>query len=187
MTGKTSIDRYLARYPWGGVMIYAALLSVFVLIAWSAASDIFERRAAIAAATEQLAQLQEYRPQASTAAGSTEAAPTGSPFLEGPTVTVAGAALLQRITNAIAQVGGSVESTQIELPGTQSKTGHIAVIASCEVAQPELQKLLFDLESGMPFLFIDQLVVQPPAASLVQLQGRLRVQLTISGHWQGGK
>lgn len=188
MTAKTAIDRYLARFPWAGVVIYAVLLGAFALTGWSAASDIFERRAALAAANEQLALLQASKSVAPTAARSIAAAPPGSPFLEGPTVTVAGAALLQRVSSAIVQVGGHVESTQIELPGSQSKTGSIAVIANCDIEQPELQKLLHDLEAGMPFLFIDQLVVQPPGASLAQQQGgRLHVQLTVSGHWQGGK
>ena len=35
--------------------------------------------------------------------------------------------------------------------------------ANCEVDQPSLQQLLYNIESGMPFLFIDQLVVQAPA------------------------
>ena len=36
------------------------------------------------------------------------------------------------------------------------------MIASCEIEQPQLQQLLYDLEAGMPFLFVDQLVVQTP-------------------------
>jgi general secretion pathway protein M len=114
-------------------------------------------------------------------------APSGSAFLEGPTVTVAGATLLQRVAVAVTKVGGSILSSQVELQGPQSKAGFIGVIASCELDQPALQQLLYDLEAGMPFLFIEQLAVQAPVAVSGAREGRLRVQLTVYGQWQGEK
>ena len=66
---------------------------------------------------------------------------------------------------AVTKFGGNVLSTQLDLQGTQSRTGFLSMIASCEIDQPELQKLLYDLEAGMPFLFVDQLVVQTALAS----------------------
>ena len=38
----------------------------------------------------------------------------------------------------------------------------MSLIASCEVDQPALQQLLYDIEAGMPFLFVDQLEAQAP-------------------------
>jgi general secretion pathway protein M len=61
------------------------------------------------------------------------------------------------------------------------------MIASFEIDQSELQKLLYDLEAGMPFLFIDQLVVQAPLTSSVTGGGRLRLLLAVSGQWPGAK
>jgi general secretion pathway protein M len=184
MTGTTTFDRYLARFPWIAVAVFAALIIVFALITWSAVSDIFERRGALAEATELLAQLEG---QKYAGTKSLTGAPAGSAFLEGPSETVAGAALLERVATAVRRVGGNLVSTQVDLPGAGSKRGYIAVTASCDVEQPELQKLLFDLEAGMPFLFVDELVVQTSAESSVQQQGRLRVQFTVSGQWRGGK
>ena len=88
--------------------------------------------------------------------------PVGSPFLGGETITVGGAALLQRVAGAITRVGGSVQSSQVDLQGPKSKDGYITLLISCEMEQANLQKLLYDLEAGMPFLFVDQLVVQGP-------------------------
>ena len=102
-------------------------------------------------------------------------------------MTVAGASLLQRVASAVTKVGGSVLSSQVELQGTQAKAGFVSVIASCEVDQPTLQKLLYDLEAGMPFLFIDQLVVQAPVESSTNQEGRMHIMLAVSGQWQGGK
>jgi general secretion pathway protein N len=93
-----------------------------------------------------------------------ELVPSGSPVLEGATVTVAGAALLRRVSEAVTRVDGNVLSSQVDLQGAQAKSGLIAVIISCEVDQPALQRLLYDLEAGMPFLFIDQLSAQARSA-----------------------
>jgi general secretion pathway protein M len=111
----------------------------------------------------------------------------GSPFLEGQTLTVAGAALQQRIGSAVKAVGGNVLSSQIDLQGTDSKKGFLSLTASCELEQPALQQLLYDLEAGMPFLFIDQLTVQAPQAigSAADAATRMRVLIGVSGQWQG--
>jgi general secretion pathway protein M len=53
--------------------------------------------------------------------------------------------------------------------------------------QPALQKLLYDLEAGMPFLFVDQLVVQAPVTLTTSGDGRLHVLIAVSGQWQGTK
>jgi hypothetical protein len=47
------------------------------------------------------------------------------------------------------------------LPGAQTRDGFVGLVVSCELEQPALQKLLYDLEAGMPFLFIDQLETRP--------------------------
>ena len=108
-----------------------------------------------------------------------EAIPAGSPFLEGQTVTIAGAALLQRVAGAVTKVGGNVLSSQVELQGMQAKDGYVNLIASCEVEQATLQQLLYDIEPGMPFLFIDQLVAQVPTSGTKG--GRMRVLISVSG------
>jgi general secretion pathway protein M len=55
--------------------------------------------------------------------------------------------------------------------------------------QPALQKVLYDLEAGMPFLFVDQLDVQVPQATATSDSGtgRIRVVLGVTGQWQGTK
>jgi hypothetical protein len=74
-----------------------------------------------------------------------------------------------------------------DLQGTEARRNFVNLVASCEVDQPALQQLLYDLEAGMPFLFIDQLVVQSPQAVGGSEAGRLRVLLGVSGRWQGTK
>ena len=95
------------------------------------------------------------------------------------------AALLQRVAGAVTKLGGNVLSSQLDVQGTPSKAGFVSMIASCEIDQPALQPLIYDLEAGMPFLFIDQLAVQAPTTS--QGEGKLRILLAVSGQWQGVK
>jgi general secretion pathway protein M len=184
MSTSTFIERYLARVPHVAAIGYAGLMAALWLAVWGSIGDIMEQRRAVGTSTDILNQL-EGRSPSRRAGGGNIAASTGSPFLEGSTVTIAGAALLKRIGGAVARVGGNVLSSQVDLQGSQAKTGFVSVIASCEFEQPALQQLLYDLEAGMPFIFVDQLVVQAPTTSSSTPGGKLRVLLGASGQWQG--
>ncbi|HLN09601.1 MAG TPA: type II secretion system protein GspM [Xanthobacteraceae bacterium] len=179
---------FLARFPVGAAILYAGLVLVFTVTAWTTVVDILERRSAVAATADILSQLEGRKPAAPRNAGSGEAsAVTGSPLLEGATVTIGGANLLQRVAGAVTQRGGNILYTQVDLQGTQSKDGFVSVTVSCEVEQPALQQLLYDLEAGMPFLFVDQLVTQGPAVPGTMPEGKLRLLISVSGQWQGSK
>jgi general secretion pathway protein M len=184
MKSPHPIDRYLARFPLLAPLAYVAVVAGCAFAIWIALTDISERRQTVAAAADMLARLEGRAPPSATEDGTPVGpAPAGSPFLEGQTVTIAGAALLQRVAKAVTQVGGNVLSSQVELQGTQSKDGFVSLIASCEMDQASLQPLLYDLEAGMPFLFIDQLVAQAPVSA--SEGGRTRVLLAVSGLWPG--
>ena len=85
-------------------------------------------------------------------------------------------------------MGGTIQSSQVDVPGTQAKTGFVGLLVSCEMEQPSLQKLLYDFEAGMPFLFIDQLDAQVPQLTAVNNRGvgRVRVVLGVSGNGRVG-
>jgi general secretion pathway protein M len=180
MTATDWIRHHLTRSPLIAVTVYLGLMTAFATATWGAIADVLERRAEVTAARDTLAQMEGRKPASVHVADNGAIAPPGSVFLEGPTVTVAGAALLQRIAVAVTKVGGSILSPQ-------SKAGFIGVIASCELDQSALQQLLYDLEAGMPFLFIEQLAVQAPVAVSGTREGRLRLQVTVYGQWQGEK
>jgi general secretion pathway protein M len=188
MTGDTTFDRYLARYPSVATLGYVVLVVLLLFVTYSAAESIFDHRAAVSAARTMLDQLEGRRPNAPGDAATSDETPTGSPFLEGQTLTVAGASLLQRVASAVTRVGGNVLSSQVELQGAQAKDGFVGLIVSCEVDQTALQQLLYDLEAGMPFVFVDELSVQAPTTISSRNDAiRLRVLLSVSGQWQGGK
>ena len=179
------LDRYLTRYPAVAATVYVAAVVVLGIVAWLATADLLDQRQAVAEAEELLAQLD--RGRQSAAPHSEAEAPQGSPFLEGQTVTIAGAALLQRVAGAVTKVGGNILSSQVDVKEAQQKAGLVSMVASLELAQPDLQKLLYDVESGMPYLFVDQLTVQAPDSFTRGEGGRLRVVLGVSAQWQGAK
>lgn len=164
---------------------YVGLFVVFVVAVWISAAAALDRYAAVKAADTLLAQLEGRG--TGPRAGSGEATPTvtGSPFLEGSSQTVGAAALLQRVAASINKVGGSVLSSQVELQKDDAPDGWVGLIVSSEIDQAALQPLLYDIEAGMPFLFVEQLSVQAPQGG--SEDSRLRIVLTVSGQWEGRK
>ena len=184
------IEAYLARVPFGALITYVVAILAFVIIAALPVADIAERRSAVAAAAYILNQLEGRTPSRAHSLDSTDiSVASGSPFVEGATVTVAGAALLQRLATAMTRVRANILSSQVDLQGPLAKQGFVAATVSCELEQPALQQLLYDLEAGMPFLLVDQLVVQAPVATGPDASGpgKLRVLISVSGQWQGGR
>jgi general secretion pathway protein M len=185
MSAQSPLARLLRRRPALAVTGYLGLTAALIAVALITAADLLDRRAAVASAAALLERIEGRKAANAGPGAQAGGAPAGSPFVEGQTVTVAGAALLQRVAAAVTAVGGSVLSSQVELQGSLSSEGFISLIASCEVEQPALQRLLYDLEAGMPFLFVDQLAVDAPAGGS---EGqRLKVLLGVSGRWQGAK
>ena len=187
VSSGNAVARALTHSPLIAVVLYLAVATGLIVTAGLSIASILDHQRALAQTSDLLDQLQGRKARAGASQLSAEH--PGTPFLEGPTVTVAGAALLQRVATAVGNVGGTVQSSQVDVLGTQAKDGFVGLVVSCEMEQPALQKLLYDLESGMPFLFVDQLDVQVPQTTATSDAGaeRIRVVLGVSGQWQGSK
>jgi general secretion pathway protein M len=179
---------FLTRFPAGASILYLGVVMAFGIMAATTVAEILQRREAVAVTAAVLSQLEGRNPTVPRARGKeSDGVNVGSPLLDGATVTVGGANLLQRVAGSITRLGGNILYTQVDLDGPQSKDGFVSVTVNCELEQPALQQLLYDLESGMPFLFVDQLVAQGPAAAATTPQGKLRLVISVSGQWQGAK
>jgi general secretion pathway protein M len=187
MNSVATLRKTFATSPWLAAVAYGGLVFVLLFTAITSIADILAQREGVASSASILEQLEGRRPSAARGQPADVSMPSGSAFLEGATVTIAGAALIQRVAGAVTKFGGNVLSTQVELKGTQAKAGFISILASCEIDQGGLQQLLYDLEAGMPFLFVDQLVVQAPSTLSSSGNGKLRILLAVSGQWQGAK
>jgi general secretion pathway protein M len=155
-------------------------------LVWLSATSLATRFSQLAAARDLLARMEAAGRPALASGEEGAPAVSGSPFLEGQTVTLAEAALQRRVGSAVTAAGGNVLSSQIE-PQGETRKDYLTLVASCEIDQQGLQPLLYDLEAGMPFLFIDQLVLQAPQAVGGEEGGRLRLLVSVSGRWQGAK
>jgi general secretion pathway protein M len=165
-------------------IVYGGLLLVLIAATALPIKGVLDQRAELASLADTLRLLDAHAMAAAHQDSGGDISMAGSAFLEGSTVTVAGAALQQRLGDVVTRHGGSVSSSQLDLQGPRAKDGHISVIANFEVGQPALQPILYDLEAGMPCLFVDELVVEA-RSPLTTPSGQLRVLMTISGQWQG--
>ncbi len=181
MTLRDAVERVLNYSPLVAGSIYGVVVLALVATTWLALAGIYSGESALAETAGLLERLQGRKALPAADGG----AMSGSPFLEGPSVTVAGAALLQRVAGAVTKAGGTVQSSQVDVAGSQG--GMVKLQLSCEIGQADLQRLLYDLEAGMPFLFVDELTAEMPQAATgaSDVVGRMHVQLGISGEWQG--
>jgi general secretion pathway protein M len=184
MNFTATLRKSLVSSPIVAGTVYAGLVVVLLAVAASSLIDLFNQRASVAEAAAMLEQLEGRKPLSADKRPGDTVAPSGSAFLEGATVTVAGASLLQRVAAAVTKAGGNVLSSQLDVQGgPNAKAGFVSMVANCELEQSALQSLLYDLEAGMPFLFVDQLDIQVATAG----EGKLRFLLGVSGQWQGAK
>jgi len=170
----------------GGIaaLIYFAIVAAALALAGVLVADLMAKADALSAAKTRLAELDGRTRAGAANVGGSDPQAAGSPFLEGETVTVAGAALQQRVNAAVDKAGGAVRSSQIELDGPQARDGYVTLTANVEIAQPDLQSLLYDLEAGMPYLFVDTLAVQAPQTFGEAENAKMRVVLGVTGQWQ---
>ena len=153
-------------------------ISLFLL------ADLGDKAAELAAVQTRLDQLSERSQQSSSASIGPNSGVNGSPFLDGQTITVAGAALQQRIEDAVAKADGALMSSQVELEGPDAKNGFVGLTASMEVSQPAVQTILYDIEAGMPYLFVDKLSIQSPEVFGEPESGRTRMTIGVIGQWR---
>ena len=141
-------------------------------------------RARLRRREERLDQLTEHSRPRLPASIASDAGVSGSPFLDARTITIAGAALEQRIGAAVTKASGALISSQVELDGPEAKNGFVTLTATVEVAQPALQTILYDIEAGMPYLFVDKLSIQSPEDFGEPESGPMRVGLSVVGQWR---
>ena len=177
------IMRLIKSRPNLSALVYLALVVAGFLIAIAATAQAIERYQVLSASDEMLARLKNRAAPHSSQSASPDGALKASPFLTGSTVTVASAGLLQRVAALITAAGGTISSSEVEPQSALGKDGYVRVTVNCELEQAKLQQLLYDVEAGTPFLFIEQLVAQGPQPE----NPRMRLVIEISGVWPGAK
>jgi general secretion pathway protein M len=182
---RTSTHRLvIGRRQALAVVAYVGVVIGLFAISLLLVADIRDKAAEIAAAQIRLGQLSERSRLSSSASTASNSGVSGSPFLDGQTITVAGAALQQRVEAAVAKAGGALMSSQVDLDGPDAKNGFVGLTASMEVSQPAVQTVLYDIEAGMPYLFVDKLSIQSPEVFGEPESGRMRMTIGMVGQWR---
>jgi general secretion pathway protein M len=113
--------------------------------------------------------------------------------ISAPSETVAASTLQQYLLDRLEQAGGSVQRVQAATGRDAKSDGMRRITAEImfDASNDGLQHLLFDLETGMPFVFVDTLSTKPASPSENAKTGInpevLRSSLTISSYWSSQK
>jgi len=103
------------------------------------------------------------------------------------TETLAASELHKKVLDSVERAGGSVRSMQTEVTNDVTKDGlrRLSAQIDFEGTIGVLQKVLFTLETAVPFIFVDSLVIQRAAASAGETAGdRLSVNLVATSYWK---
>ncbi|MGH6926259.1 MAG: type II secretion system protein GspM [Propylenella sp.] len=142
------------------VLAVGALLLVapVLWIGWSlaAASEASEE---VRQRSETLAALRERIPGLAAGGEEGTAAGVGSPYLPGETAAIAGAVLQRIVADTIMQAGGRLAESEIT-PAEEGGSSRVDLRVSFDTDINGLQRILFDLETGAPILFLNSLNVQ---------------------------
>ncbi len=162
---------------------FFALVAALLGGAASTAVELRDRQAEVASLTEQAQALDaRVRRIGPGKAGG----PVDSPFVDAATITLAGAVLQQRIEAAVTAAGGHLVSSKVEVGGRGAEK-RVGLEAELTIGQSDMQKLLYDLETGRPYLFVEAFEARAPEKGDGQAAGDMRVSLNLSGQWSGPK
>ncbi len=171
-----------ARHALSALGIVAVVV-VALGAALSSALSLRDARAEVAALDEQALALETRERRLAPPNGRDKAV---SAFFEARTITLAGAALQQRLEAAVAAAHGRLVSSRVEVAPRGDERA-ISLAAELTIAEPDMQALLFDIETGRPYLFVEAVEVRAPEASGEAQARAMRLSLTVSGQWNGAK
>ena len=158
---------------------FLALMAIGILWIMFNITDLNEKSAALALAQSTLSRLETRHAAASKAPDSQQPEPEGSPFLEGESLTVAGAGLHSHIIGLILANGGFVTSSQSDLQSAKPEDTSLRLSVNFDIAYPNIQPLLYQIEAGKPYLFVEKLDLDAPEG-----EGPMKASLVVSGMWQ---
>jgi general secretion pathway protein M len=108
-----------------------------------------------------------------------------------PSETVAASTLQRYLLDRLESAEGVVQSVQAESRRESTEQGLQRLSAQLTFDGPTvaLQHVVFDLDTGTPFVFVDSLSVQPAPAvtSGTRAGDRLRVTLAVTSYWKPGE
>jgi len=180
-----STPRIVALLVVAGLVLIPAVWTAWSLHAASVMGQtVREQSAVLDGLKERLAGL--------AAGPGSAAAPGGaeSLFLPGGTAAVAGAALQRLVADRIGAAGGRlVESEFAAVDAAEEDPGRVDLRVSFEADVVGLQRILYELESGVPILLVRSLTAQSAGATEIAAMANplLRVDMLVGGYWEAAE
>jgi general secretion pathway protein M len=171
-------------------VIAIAAVSFFVLLCGASVGvsfqSYFEASQELKDKRELLVRLEVApRSRTDTRGGSISAIAPASAFLGGPTQGLAGAQLQSYIASLATDQHATLLSSGVD-SAREDSPDLIRVQAMMDIPSARLQGFLFQLEMGVPYVFVESIKVVPAsiAAQGAILDATLRVTLTLRALWR---
>jgi general secretion pathway protein M len=142
----------------------------------------------LAESRERLARLEAHAPSGAKNAPSVAPAPAAA-FLDAPTQGLAVAQLQSYLSQAAARHHAVLISSGMQRADHDDTPDMIRIEASLNAGLEPLQALLYQLETGTPYVFVVQLEVQQQGAQTLQRgprDGAMHVRLVVRAPWRRG-
>jgi hypothetical protein len=108
-----------------------------------------------------------------------------SVFIPGETPAIAGAALQRIVADAVKAAGGRVIETEFaRVEATEEDPGRVDLRVSFDADILSLQRILHQLETGMPILLVRSIDVQTSTEATEEASPPLRVLMLVGGYWE---
>ncbi|TDX61390.1 general secretion pathway protein M [Methylosinus sp. sav-2] len=106
-------------------------------------------------------------------------------FLAAPTAALAGAQLQAYVTRLVAAQHAALTSSNAPPPMGKEAADAVQLQATFDMELSALQALLYELEAGTPYVFVEAFSLQPlDGARRGGSQPLLRVTLNLRAHWR---
>jgi general secretion pathway protein M len=184
----SSIQASFSRQAVLSVAVFVVL--VLGMVIWSATYlvEMRDLQSEYDVKSQSLAALKRQTAPKLPGGGNVAQLPTRAAVISAPTETIAASELQKAVLTLLERAGGVVHTIQAE--ATSDVTGEglrrlntqIAFDSSIEA----LQKVLFELETAIPYVFVDSLLIQPTATAApgAKVGETLRVTLVASSYWK---
>jgi hypothetical protein len=162
------------------LIVCLGLIGLSLQMRSSAAQELAERQ-------ELLSRLEVRAKARSDARGRPGSAPAAA-FLDAPTQGLAVAALQAHLVQMSDIHHAVLVSSGVEPAKREDPPDSIRLQATLEMSLQALQALLYQLESGTPYVFVEQFAVQlaGTASQRIVEDPLLRVTLGLRAHWRRG-
>jgi hypothetical protein len=178
---------------WGALAVLIAFIALAAAGGFVGYTLVQAKQIELDARQNELAVLTRPRPPARAAAKENEI--TVNPFLSEENFALSANALQKRVVGLIESTGGKLITVGIDPPvtGDEDLARRVSVQVSAELTNDALQKVLYQLESQPPYVFVETLganVSEAKDASGkpdVQAAPRLQVTMSVIGYRRKGQ